>query len=189
MDRASTYRIDNPLPRRREHVQWKTHPVLLWLEIAEPTPENLYTVIDSHLIRGVGYRHLVDATRYGSRLLLDSPNDPLPLFEIIVVYDDTQICRWWGQCLPNDPRDFLFRRHCSRESEPGTLAPFGYQYPGWDNRDDPNTVASAERETGSETGLETELVTDHGNGNYGEPESSATAAKRGSTGQPTPHVQ
>ena len=46
----------------------------------------LITFIDRHLIRGVGYSHLVGATRYGSLLLLDPPEDPLPLSEMIVLY-------------------------------------------------------------------------------------------------------
>ena len=79
MDRPSTYRKDNPLPRGVDNVPWKTHPAVMWLEVTEPTLDNLHAAIDHHLIRGVGYRHLVGATRYGSLLLVDSPEDPLPL--------------------------------------------------------------------------------------------------------------
>ena len=126
------------------------------------------------MVHGVGYPHLVGATRYGTLLVFNSPEDPLPLSEIIVLYDDTQIGIWWGQCPPTEPMNLLFRTHHHRESEPGTPAPFAYAYAGWDNRDDsnPNTVASAEPGD--------QLESDSADGSYdGQPESSATAAKRG----------
>ena len=144
----------------------------------------MHTAIDGYLVRGVGYRHLVGATRYGSLLLLDSPEDPLPLSEMIVLYDDTQIHIWWRQCPPTELMDLLFRRHRHSESEPGTPAPFAYDYGGRDNRDDPNpnTVASDE--------LEDHLESDSADGsNGGQPESSAIAAKRGAPQEPqTPHT-
>ena len=76
-DRPSTYRRDDPLPRGLEHVPWKTYSVLILLKLTEPTLENLHTAIDGHLVRGVGYRHLVGATIYGRLLLLDSPEDQI----------------------------------------------------------------------------------------------------------------
>jgi hypothetical protein len=142
--------------------------------MTEPTLENLHTAIDGHLARGVGYRHLVGATRYGSLLLLDSPEDPLPLSEMMVLYDDTQIRMWWGQCPPTEPMDLLFRRHRTSDSEPGTPAPFAYDYARRDNRDDPNPDEGAGGEP------EDQLESDSADGgNDGQPESSATAAKRG----------
>ena len=139
----------------------------------------MHTAIDGHLVRGAGYRHLVGATRYGSLLLLDSPEDPLPLSKMIVLYDDTQIRIWWGQCLQTEPIDLLFRKHGHSESEPGTPAPFAYGCGGRDNRGDPNpkTVASEEPED--------HLESDSADGsNGGQPESSAIAAKRGAPQEP-----
>ena len=121
----------------------------------------------------------IGATRYGSLLLLDSPEDPLPLSEMIVLCDDTQIRIWWGQCPPTKLMDLLFQRQRYCESDPGTPAPFAYGYRGRDNRDDPNpnTVASQEPEY--------YLESDSADGsNGGEPESSATAAKRGAPQEP-----
>ena len=139
----------------------------------------MHTAIDGHLVRSVGYGHLVGATRYGSLLLLDSPEDQLSLSEMIVLYDDTQIPIWWGQCPLTEPRDLLFRRHRQGESEPRKPAPFAYGYGGRDNRDDPNpnTVASKEPED--------HLESDHADGsNVGQPESSATVAKLGAPQEP-----
>ena len=79
----------------------------MWLEVTEPTLDNLHAAIDRYLIRGVGYRHLAGATRYGSLLLLDSPEDPLPLSEMIVLYDNKQVRIWWGQCPATQSMDLL----------------------------------------------------------------------------------
>ena len=131
-----------------ENVQWKTHSVLIGLELTKPTLENLHTAIDGHWVRGASYHHLVGSTGYGSLLLLDFPEDPLPLSEMLFLYDDAQICIWWGQCPPTEAMDLLFQKHQHSESEPCTPAPFAYGYGREDNRDDPNpdTVASEEPE-------------------------------------------
>ena len=79
-----------------------------------------------------------------------------------------------GGNMSTKPTDLLFRRHRHSESETGTQAPFAYSYGGRDHRDDPNpnTVASAEQEH--------YLESDSADGsNGGQPEYSATAAKRG----------
>src|ERR1700760_3808749 len=98
MDRPSSYRKDNPLPCGLDNVPWKTYPAVMWLEVTEPTLDNLHAAIDTHLIRGVGYPRLVRATRYGSFLLLASPQDLLPLSEVVVLFNDTQVGIWWRQC-------------------------------------------------------------------------------------------
>ena len=134
----------------------------------------MHTAIDGHLVRGVGYCHLVGAIRYGSLLLLDAPEDPLPLSQMIVLYDDTQNRIWCRQCPPTEPMDLLFQWHRHSESEPGPPAPLAYTY-GWrDNSDEPNpnTVASEE----PEDQLESDSADDS---NGGQPESFATGAKRG----------
>ena len=111
--------------------------------------------------------------------LLDSPEDTLPLSEMIVLYDDTQICIWWRQCPLTEPMDLLFRRHRHSESELGTPAPLAYAYRERDNRNksNPNTVASEEPEDQRESDS-----ADDSNG--GQPESSAAAAKRGAPQEP-----
>ena len=144
------------------------------MELTEPTLENLHKAIDGHLVRGVGYSDLVAATRYGSLLLLDSPEDPLLLSGMIVLYDNTQIRIWCEQCPPTEPMDLLFRRNCHSESQAGTPAPFAYGYWGRDNRDNsnPHNVASQEPED--------LLESDSADGsNGGQPESAVTAVKRG----------
>jgi len=176
IDRPSTYRRDNPLPHRVEHVPWKTHPVMVWVEMTVPTLEGLHTAIDSCLAPSIGYRHLVGATRYGGLLLLDSPEDPVPLSEMLVLYEDRQIRMWWGQCRPSEPMDLLFRRHRMNDKLPGTLPPLAFDYPDRSIRDNPASGAGA-NEPGSEP--EASLESDSADDNDGQPESSATAAKRG----------
>ena len=87
----------------------------MWLEMTEPTLDNLHAAIDHHLIRGVSYRYLVGATRYGSLLLLDSPEDPLPLSEIVVRNNDMQVRIWWG-AMSAEPSHGLAFLKASHES-------------------------------------------------------------------------
>ena len=98
---------------------------------------------------------------------------------MIVLYDNMQIRIWSGQCPLTEPMDLLFRRHRHSEPEPGTPATFAYGYGARDNRYDPNpnTVASEEPEDHLESD------SPHGS-NGGQPESSATAAKRGAPQEP-----
>ena len=73
-----------------------------------PTLENLHIAIDGYLVRSVRYRHLGGATGYGSLSLLDSSEDPLPLSEMIVHYDDMGIRIGLVQCPLTEPIDLLF---------------------------------------------------------------------------------
>ena len=75
--------------------------------------------------------------------------------------------------------DLLSGRHRHNESEPGTPAPFAYAYGGRDNRDEPNPNFVASEEP--EDQLESDSADDS---NGGQPESSATAAKRGAPQEP-----
>ena len=95
-DRPSSERKDNPLPCGLDHVQWKTYPLVVWMELTEPTLQNLHTAINNHWSRGTSYHHLICTPRYGSLLLLDSLEEPLPLYEMFVLYEDQQIHMWWG---------------------------------------------------------------------------------------------
>ena len=172
MDRPSTYRKDDPLPGGLDNVPWMTHRAVMWLEVTEPTLDNLHAAIHRHLTRSVGYRHLVGATSYGSHLLLDTPEDHLRLCELIVLYNDTQVRIWWGQCPATKTIDLLFRRYRTSESEPGRLAPLIYAYAGRDNRDDPNPGAREEPED--------QLETDSRDGSNGDQrDSSPTTRKQG----------
>ena len=98
---------------------------------------------------------------------------------MIVLYDDTQISIWWGQCPLTELMDLLFRRYRHGESGPGKPAPFAYGSGGRDDRDDPNpnTVGSEEPEDYLESD-----TPDGSNG--GQPEFSATAAKRRALQEP-----
>ncbi|KAG0123719.1 hypothetical protein HOY82DRAFT_544085 [Tuber indicum] len=174
--RPSTFRRDNPLPRRLEHVPWKTHPVMVWVEMTEPTLKSLHMALDSCFAPGIGYRHLVGTTRYGSLLLLDSPEDLLPLSEMLVLHDDTQIRMWWGQCPPSEPMDMLFQRHRTNDQEPGTPPPLAYSYTDRNIRDSPAIGAGADEPRSEQ---EASLQSDSADDNDGQPECSATASRWG----------
>src|ERR1700759_4121651 len=170
MDRPSSYRKDDPVLGGLDNVPWKTDPAVMWLEVTKPTLDNLHAASHRYLTHSVCYCHLVGATSYGSLLLLDSPENPLPLSEMIVLYNDTQVRIWWGQCPATEPMDLLFRKYRTSESEPDARAPLIHAYAGRDDRDDPNPCAREEPED--------QLETDSGDGsNGGQPDSSPTTRK------------
>src|SRR5207302_10583349 len=85
LDMPSMNHPGEPLVGGLDNVQWKTYGSVFWLELTEPTLRQLLVQIERIVARGVGYRHLVGATRYGRLLLLDELEEPLPLSEMIVI--------------------------------------------------------------------------------------------------------
>ena len=79
LDYPDLARPDEPLAPGLDNVQWQTHGAVYWLEMTQPTLVNLLKQIDTVLPRGVGYRQLVAATRYGTVLLLDDPEELVPI--------------------------------------------------------------------------------------------------------------
>ena len=53
------------------------------MELTEHTFPNLLAGIDKTMVPGVGFCLLIGATRQGTTLLLDNPEEPLPLPEMI----------------------------------------------------------------------------------------------------------
>src|SRR5205807_3402743 len=137
LDMPSTNRPGEPLAGGLDNVQWKTYGSVFWLELTEPTLPHLLAQIDRIVARGVGYRHLVGATRYGTLLLLDEPEEPLPLSEMIVITNSRHVRIWWGLSPPNEAMDLLFRAHRDADDGNETPAPPGQSYRPRNNRDDP----------------------------------------------------
>ncbi|PWW78847.1 hypothetical protein C7212DRAFT_340392 [Tuber magnatum] len=85
----------------------------------------------------VGYRHLIGTKRYGTILLLDNLEEPLPISEMIPILSSRHVRIWWGLSPPNEPMDFLFR--CHRDpGDPGTPPPHGQPYGNRNNRGTPD---------------------------------------------------
>ena len=63
IDEASKVRPDSPLPAGLDKVSWQAGEHVYWMEMSEPTFQNLLDSIDTVLERGFGYRALVGATK------------------------------------------------------------------------------------------------------------------------------
>ena len=59
--------------------------------MTEPTLQTVRDGIDSVLERGHGYTGLVGATKQGTGLLHEDPEQPLPLAEIITISTDVHV--------------------------------------------------------------------------------------------------
>jgi len=64
-------------------MQWHSHGYDYWIELTEPTIPNLLAGIDKTMALGVRFHMLIGATRQGTRLLQDDPEEPRPLAEMI----------------------------------------------------------------------------------------------------------
>ena len=79
MDELSAIRQADPLPAGLDKIMWQAGGHVYWFEMTEPTLPNVRDGIDSLLERGHGYRALVGATKQGTGLLHEYPEQPLPL--------------------------------------------------------------------------------------------------------------
>ena len=60
------------------------------------TLQNVRDGIDSVLEHGHRYRALVGATKQGTGLLHEDPEQPLPLAEMIPISTDAHVRTWWA---------------------------------------------------------------------------------------------
>ena len=81
IDEVSAIRQADPLPAGLDKILWQAGGHVNWFEMTAPTLQNIRDGIDSVLERGHGYRALVGATKQGTSLLHDDPEQPLPLAE------------------------------------------------------------------------------------------------------------
>ena len=84
--------------------------------MTEPTLQNVRDSIDSVLERGHRYRALVGATKQGTGLLHEDPEQPLPRAEIIPISTDVHVRTWWAMNTQSEPMDMLFYDHISKNS-------------------------------------------------------------------------
>ena len=106
-----------------DNVQWKTFRSMFRLELTELTLPHLLAQIDRIVACGVGYRHPVGATRYGTLLLLDEPEEPLPLSEMIVITNSRHGRIWWGLSPLNEEIDSLCGAQRDSDDRNETPAP------------------------------------------------------------------
>jgi len=92
------------------------------MEMAEPTMRNLFVCMDRVLAWRYGYCLLVGATRHGTRMLLDDPEEPLLVAEMISIENGRHVRMWLSMNSQREPMDLLFYGHRTR-GEDGTPPP------------------------------------------------------------------
>jgi len=91
------------------------------MELTELSFPNLLAGIDKTMAPGVGFCMLIGATRQGTHLLQEDPEEPLPLAEMIRVTNSRLVHIWWSLNPPSERIDLLFcfhRRHDTADSTP-----------------------------------------------------------------------
>ena len=96
IDEASAIRQANPHPARLDKIVWQAGGPVYWFEMTEPTLQNVRDCIDRVLDRGNRYRTLVGATKQGTGLLHEDPEQLLPLAEMIPISIDVHLRPWWA---------------------------------------------------------------------------------------------
>lgn len=167
IEEPSSSRPGAPNPPGLDKIPWQAGEQVYWLEMAEPTYDNVLEEIDRVLERGYGYRVLVGATREGTRMLRNDPDEPLPLGEMVPLLSDRDVRIWWSTNTPNEPMDLLFYGHRASADEDGTPSPVSLSFSRRNNRGPPPNEPQSSDDDSSDDGMN--------------PESSATAAKRGTT--------
>ena len=79
IEEASAIRQAEPLPAWLDKIVCQAGGHVYWFKMTEPTLQNVRDGIHSVLESGHGYRALVGATKQGTGLLHEDPEQPLPL--------------------------------------------------------------------------------------------------------------
>jgi len=159
----SSSRPGAPNPPGLDKVSWQTGEQVYWPEMAEPSFDNVLEEIDRVLECGYGYRVQVGATREGTRMLRNDPDEPLPLGEMVPLLSDRDVRICWSTNTLNKPMDLLFYGQRQTADEDETPSPVSLSFSRRNNRG-PSPDKSQSSDDGSEDGMN--------------PESSAAAAKR-----------
>ena len=102
------------------------------------------------------------ATRNGTQMLQNDPNEPLLLGEMVPLCSDRDIDIWWFMNTQNELMDLLFYGHRAILNEAGTPSPVSFFFSHRNNRD-PSPDEPRSDDDGSDDGMN--------------PKSSTTAVK------------
>ena len=108
IDEVSVMRQGDPLPAGLNKIVWQAGGYVYTFEMTELTLRNVRDGIDSVLERGHGYRALFGATKPGTGLLHEAPEQPLPVAEMIPISTDVQVRTWWAMNTQSEPMEMLF---------------------------------------------------------------------------------
>jgi len=150
-------------PPGLDTIPWQGNEQVYWLEMNEPTYDNILSEIDRVLERRYGYRLLIGATREGTLLLRSDPDEPLALAEMVTIQSARDVRIWWSLNMLGEPMDLLLYEHRGSASESGTDSPVNLHFTCCHNRG-PSPDTSPSSDDDSSDGMI--------------PESSTLAAKR-----------
>jgi len=162
IDQPSVVRPASPLSAGLAKIQWQTSGHVYWMEMTEPTVQNMFVCIDRVLARGYRYRLLVGATTHGTRMLLDDPEEPLPVAAMVSMGKCRHVRIWWSMNSPHESMDQLLWSH---------------RTPGKDGTPPSGAVNSGPRENRGQS-PNPSIQSDESDSDGHQPESSAAAAKR-----------
>jgi len=83
--------------------------------------------IDKVHPREYRYRLVVGTTRHGTRMLLDDPEEPLLVAEMISIGNSRHVRMWWSMNSLSEPIDLPFCGHRTR-GEDGSPPPWHREF-------------------------------------------------------------
>ena len=128
VEEPSNLHPNAPNPPGLDKIPWQGNEQVYWLEMNEPTLDNVLEEIDRVLEREYGCRLLIGATREGTHLLRSDPDEPLPLAEMVPIESDRDVRIWWSVNTLGEPMDLLFYGHRGSASEAGTGSPVNLHF-------------------------------------------------------------
>jgi len=134
IEKPSSSRPGAPYPPRLDKVPWETGEQVYWLEMAEPTFDNVLEETDMVLERGYRYQMLVGAAGGGTQILRNDHDEPLPLGEMVPVLSDRGVRIWWSTNPLNELMDLLFYGHRQKPDEDATPSPTSLSFSCRNNR-------------------------------------------------------
>jgi len=124
IDEPSVVRPRSPLPIQIAKIEWQSREHVYWMQLTEPTFQNLLAGIDKATGPGVRFRMLSGTTREGTRLLQHHPQKPLLLAEMIRITNSLLVQIWWSVNPPREPMHLLFCYY-HRKDTPDSTPPLG----------------------------------------------------------------
>jgi len=137
-------------------IPWQGNEQIYWLEMNEPTYDNILSEIDRVLERRYRYRWLIGTTREGTRLLISDQGEPLLHAEMVPIQSNQGVRIWWSVNMLGEPMDLLFYGHCGSALESGTDSPLDIHFTSRHNRG-PSPDASQSRDDDISDGTNPEL--------------------------------
>ena len=113
---------DAHIPPGLDKIPWQGNEQVHWLEMNEPTYDNILCEIDRVLECGYRYQWLIAAIAEGTLLVCSDPDEALPLAEMVTIQSDLDVRIWLSVYMLDEPMGLLFYGYCGSASQSGTDA-------------------------------------------------------------------